>query len=437
MKRMITGLSLVVALTGLTMTTGVEADETQRVGDMPKYVGDIDYYDQGAPVGDSLASPAYQRQLSNGNDCGCSSPACGGGCGMSRGTIGAGICNPDTWLSAELLLWFPQARSAPPLLATSPTGGLPVIGQPGYQTVFGEELGNGLVPGFRADAGRYFRNGQYGLGARVWVLAEDDETFAGNTVGQPSLGRPFFNTTIGTEDSLLIGFDPVVGTGFEGSVDAASGLEIVASELYGRMLFGQGQEFRMDLIGGYSFFNIEDDLHINSTSIRTSDGLTRSFRDSFNTENAFHGGQIGFDTTVHRGRWSASSLTKVHLGNMNQRVAIRGSSERSIIGVPGVDQFSGGLLAMDNQGVRERDVFAFAPEVNFKLGYRVRNYVTFTVGYSFIYWDRVALAGDQIDRNVDVSGLLTNAVTVAEPSFNFNDRGLWVQGVDLGMAIEY
>ncbi len=40
-------------------------------------------------------------------------------------------------------------------------------------------------------------------------------------------------------------------------------------------------------------------------------------------------------------------------------------------------------LAQGNQGDYERDVFAFAPEANFKLGYRFRKNVLLSVGLQF------------------------------------------------------
>jgi hypothetical protein len=48
------------------------------------------------------------------------------------------------------------------------------------------------------------------------------------------------------------------------------------------------------------------------------------------------------------------------------------------------------------------------------------------MGYTFIYWNNVILAGNQIDRNVDLS-----QVTVS-PAPKFQRTDFWVQGVSLG-----
>ena len=97
---------------------------------------------------------------------------------------------------------------------------------------------------------------------------------------------------------------------------------------------------------------------------------------------------------------------------------------------------NGGLLALGNQGTYERDKFAFVPEMNFKLGYRFRDHVEMSVGYTFMYFDDVVLVGDVLDRTIDPSVLNTNGPYGTRPAFDFDDSGLWVQGIDLGVVID-
>ena len=94
------------------------------------------------------------------------------------------------------------------------------------------------------------------------------------------------------------------------------------------------------------------------------------------------------------------------------------------------------MLALGNQGDYSRDVFAFAPEANFKLACQLRNNIAFTVGYSFIYFDNVSLTGDAVDDSIDGSTIATGAFGT-RPAFDFDDSSLWVQGVDLGLSIAY
>lgn len=345
--------------------------------------------------------------------------------------------NPNLWLQAEALLWFPQSRTNPALAATAPAGQFPSLNNPNAVPI-GQQFGNNLSPGLRLDAGRYFGDGSFGIGGRFWILSEDDDTFSlsGNGTNQ-SIGRPFFNASPGAgfEDAVQNAFEDGGVDTFDGSVSADASLTIIAAEAYGRLNLGSGKQYHTDLIGGYSYFGIDDDLSITSRSTDKQDGGVTRFNDVFNTSNDFHGGQLGTETILRRGRWVARSLTKVHLGNMNQQVAISGTGSVSATNVSPVLPFGNGLLAGGANGVFTRDDFAFAPEMNLKLGYRFRDHITFSVGYSFIYWSQVALAGQQIDRN-----LVIDATTGVQPRslpYSIKNSGFWAQGVDLGTTIEF
>lgn len=344
--------------------------------------------------------------------------------------------DPSVWMKAELLLWFPQARQTPPLGVASEAGTLPTAID--YDQIFDEPFGNGLTPGFRGDIGRYFADGAFGIGGRVWVLGDDSDSLSfGGDGSDGTFGVPFFNTASNQEDAVLVG----LLNSSTGNAEVRTSLDIVAAEIYGRARIGQSRYHRLELIGGYSHFNISDELQlsINRTQISPLPLTETTFHDDFRTRNEFHGGQIGSEFSLKRGRWTASSLTKVHLGNMSQRVAVEGRSTNGVLTAPPTPptQYDEGLFARgDVQGVRSRDVFAFAPELNLKLGYQFREHVNFHVGYSFVYWSNVALAGDQMDRNLYV---VADNVGIPGPGryVDINDSGFWVQGIDLGAVIEF
>jgi hypothetical protein len=256
--------------------------------------------------------------------------ACDGGCKTrSRLTkMMSGKC-PDLWLQAETLLWFPQGRTTIPLVAVAPAGEDAVLTNPNA-VVVGSESGNNLSPGIRLDFGKYFGDGNFGIGGRFWMLSEDDDSYAlaGDGTTQ-TIARPYFDTFLGIENAVRIGSEQGGNDDFTGSVSGQESLQIVAAEAYARLNLGRGREYHTDLLGGYSYFSIDNDLSIRSTSIDNENGGVTTFRDSFDVTNDFHGGQIGAETILSRGRWVARSLTKVHLGNMNQQVAIDGDATRS------------------------------------------------------------------------------------------------------------
>ena len=359
--------------------------------------------------------------------------SCDGGCDSGCGGIGGLMDRCDTtWAKAELLLWFADERHSPPLVTTAGEGVAPELDQEGSQVAFGGELGGDVMPGFRIDAGRYLTK-RFGIGGRFWILGEDSDPFSisGNAAGQ-SIGRPFFNTNLPGQGSVLVAF----ASNFEGSVAAESQLDLLAAEAYGRLMIGCSKDHRVDLIGGYSYFDIDDRLTISSTTRNIpGTGTANNFSDVFDAENEFHGGQFGLETSLNRGCWTLTSLTKVHLGNAAQRIRIEGSSS-VVTTVPTTTTFGGGLLALDNQDIHERDEFTFVPEVNLNLAYRFRPNVLLSVGYSFLYFDNVLLAGEHVDPVFDGSTLLTDG-PYGQRDFTFDESSLWVQGIDLGVVLDF
>lgn len=419
-----------------------------------------------APVGASQLQPASFRQhvggrLRGGASCGCDVGGCDGGCGMSSGCEMGGCdiggcdggcdsgcssskrrkicsifdrCDSDTWASAEFLMWFTQDREMPSLVTTSDVNTFPTLDEASTVTVFGDDINGELSGGFRGDYGKWLGD-NVGVGGRFWILSENNDSvsLSGDGTGT-SIGRPFFNSNTGAagiEDSLLVNLNGV----FSGSVAADSSLDIMAAEAYGRLRFSCNKTCRLDFIGGYTHFDIEDELRISSTTETLATARTRTYTDIFNAENKFNGGQLGFEMTITRGRWMARSLTKVHLGNMQQSVSIAGvASDQTPPAAATIT--SGGVLAQGNQGTYERDTFAFAPEANFKLAYKFRPNVLLSVGYSFIYWDNVVLNGDVVDTVIDGTQFNTG-IFGNRPEFKFDDSSLWVQGLDLGFVIDF
>jgi hypothetical protein len=403
-----------------------------------------------SPSDNANAKSPYATPIPAGTNPHYASSPCGGNCDSccdaGIGAIGSAIRtdDPTVWMKAEFLLWFPQERNTPPLGARNPNpADVPALTLSPTAVPFGDSFGGGLVPGFRGDIGSYFADGDFGIGGRVWVLGddEDDLNFGGDGSVQ-ALGVPFFNINPDPaffgENAILIGFNPGVPANV-GNVAVRSSLSIVAAEIYGRALLSKSKNHRFEMLGGYTHFNIADELNINIRSTGLPAGLQTVFNDSFSTRNEFHGGQVGSEVSLTRGRWTASSLTKVHLGNMSQRINVRGNTAQGLLPAAPAVVANQGLFArgetLDLNGFK-RDVFAFAPEMNLKLGYQFREHVNLHLGYTFVYWNDIALAGDQIDRNVyiDTANFNLNTTTrhVAPRS-----SGYFVQGIDLGATIEF
>ncbi|KAA5540182.1 BBP7 family outer membrane beta-barrel protein [Roseiconus nitratireducens] len=364
----------------------------------------------------------------------CDAFGCDGGCdGMGCDSGFLNLCKKDGWIRAEGLIMFMSERRAPALVSSAAEGEFPIL--PDAMVEFGEELDGGVSGGFRGDVGRYFTD-SFGIGGRVLWLSEngDDYSASGDGTGR-SIGRPYFfvptvNPGIAQEDALLVNQAGL----FAGDVQASFSTDLIGAEAYARLTYCNQKQCRLEMIGGYSFFALDDEVRIRSRSVDLQTATATTFASSFDTENRFHGGQIGFESLIRRGRWSARALTKVHLGNMQQSVNIRGYTDEVTPGTPPLARTNSSLLVMENQGEESQDVFTFIPEMNFTLGYRFRDHVSFTVGYNFLYFDSVALAGEQINRNLDTDNL---GAAVVPQGFDIVDGSLWVQGISLGASIDY
>lgn len=371
--------------------------------------------------------------------CGCDSIACDGGCdsmgGGSKGcSLGSsmGLCTKDGWFRHEALLWFVQDRDMIPLVTVSSPGTDPEIGLGDTQVAFGNQIEGDLSLGYRGDIGMYVSD-NVGIGGRLWIMEDNGDSYFNSGDGSAmSIGRPFYDDIANVNNSLLIA-STIPGQDFTGSISINSEVSLMAAEAYARLNFSCSKSCQLDFIGGYSYFQVDDMLSaVSSTQDATA---INSFNDLFETENRFNGGQIGFEAIVKRGRWFARSLTKVHLGNMDQTVRISGGSSQDF-GPNVVTADNGFLSTVDTQGTYENEEFTFIPEMNFKLGYRFRDHIEMSAGYTFIYFDNTALVGDVIDDTLNPAGFF-QSTAASRPGFEFSDSSLWVQGLDLGIAISF
>ena len=170
------------------------------------------------------------------------------------------------------------------------------------------------------------------------------------------------------------------------------------------------------------------------TTIRRSSSTTCSTR-----SNEFFGGEIGFLVDWQKRRWSLEMLSKLAIGSTRQHVNIHGQTLRD-------DQlFDGiGLLAQpSNSGTFDRDEFSVIPQLGLNAGYLLTERLRFTVGYTLLYWSRVARPGDQIDLRVnpDWLDLATDPASQPDPStiqpqspeFVFRDTDIWAHGFNAGL----
>jgi hypothetical protein len=368
-------------------------------------------------------------------DCGCDEWVTGNRFGLRHNrACDCPLCRPrHAWASAEALMWWGKGRSTVPL-ATSGTNGI----LPNAPILFGDgSVGNRLAAGARADFGFWVDDCEnLGVGLKVWGLNGDSSEFHGQSLtGSPVLARPFYNVVQDQEDAFLVASPGLL----VGTLAADTNSSMLATEAYLRSSMFAGRGYNIDFIGGYHFLRFDNDLSVfsNSMSIDPAGvvpvGTIIDVLDEFNAENEFHGGMFGLASEARYGKWSLGSVFKCSVGNMRQTVGIDGY--QSVTTPNNASTITpGGILAQPtNMGTYERDVTAWIPELTLNVGYDVRNWLRFTVGYNALWISNAAFAGDQIDYNVNPTQFGGNPlIGPASPSFTFQENDYWLHGLTIG-----
>lgn len=442
---------LTAIVAGITSIAAI-ADEGVYVGDVTSFMNPTDsgtkqfdqaYYTPEPPMSHNGISGSRNIRRTNGHpvyqeSCECPDMGCYS-CPPPKSFRRAACCGGEAWGSFETLVWFPQNRETPPIITGADAGFAPLPGNPGYQVLFGGEREEGVNIGFRVDGGHYFGPGNLvGIGARATLLLSESDEYNVSSTGNPSIGRYFIDPRIAPQ--VLNRVDnavPIALQGvFTGAARVRTDFDYFGSEFYARLVLDRGSNGQTDFLGGYTGARLEDTLLVESVTQSLID--TTGILDLFETRNRFHGGHVGLETKLKGRWWQLSSTAKVHMGNMNQYVR-RVGARQTLPGVVGISAFPNAAFPVDQQGVLnttnlgiyQRDVFTFAPEVNLKLAVKLHSCATMSVGYTFIHWGDVALAGDQIDKVVDPLGALI------VPPFEIQDRGYWLQGIDCGLTLNY
>ena len=167
----------------------------------------------------------------------------------------------------------------------------------------------------------------------------------------------------------------------------------------------------------------------NLTSVEATNPGSFLVEDRFDSKNQFNGGEIGLSLAMHRGPVSLELTPKIALGVNHENVGINGSTLTT--DANGVNTLSqGGLLALSsNIGQYSQNTFAVVPELGATLGYQVTRRIQLTLGYSFLYWNRVCRAGDAIDYQVNPNlipgGSGSAGGNLNHPVFTFNQSSFW------------
>jgi len=347
--------------------------------------------------------------------------------------------------------WWARGGRVPALVSTTPNGTLPAT-----TTLYGDATYNDRYrSGLYTQGGMWFdccRN--WGVQGEYFFVGRESSPFFATSDGDPVLARPFTNANTGDPTQELIAFPgTVVGSVRVRNDNALAGGGVFlrrnlccwsdccdnACDDCGGCGFCGQDCCRLDCVFGYRTYRFNDNLGVNEplTSIDptsgTAVGTQFNVTDSFRTQNSYNGFEIGLIADRYRGRWMYEGAARIAVGNMQQVVAINGSTIVSFPGQPTAFN-QGGILALSsNIGRYTHDSFTAVPQLAGRIGYRLTERLTFLVGYTAIFIGQVARAGDQIDTVVNPN-LIPPVVPGGpnRPSFALHTSDLWLQGITLG-----
>ena len=165
------------------------------------------------------------------------------------------------------------------------------------RAAFGGDIDNELSGGFRGDYGVYLTD-NIGVGGRIWFMANNNDSYYAEGDGSTmSIGRPFFNTSLGLCARKTPSLSPKRACSPE-RWRSTPRPTCGGAEAYSRLRFSCTKSARLDFIGGYSHFEINDQLAISSTTITNATARNRTLQDLFETKNRFDGGQVGFEMVM-------------------------------------------------------------------------------------------------------------------------------------------
>ena len=361
----------------------------------------------------------------------------------------AGACSApvsavaNVWGSAEYLIFWTKGMTTPALATTSPTGTAQedagVLGVRTTDILFGdEEFGDGSRSGGRFTLGFWLSPYQRrALELSYLNLDSEENGFSASNADFGILARPFFDTQASAEDSRLITFPNLV----EGSLNIDVSTQFDTAEVLVRTPTSRCNGC-LDYFFGYRFAQLEDSLTFRESTLSLS-GPTQDasflLTDAFETENEFHGGQLGVQFSSQSSPlWSMDIAAKIALGNTRSRVFNSGLTRiTDPTGATSV-QNSGLLVQRTNAGTFESDEFSTITEIGVTLHRHITCNVALNVGYTFFLWTDVVRAGDNLDTTVNTSQIPPGTLTgEARPAVNNETTDFWAQGLRLGLEARF
>jgi hypothetical protein len=430
-----------------------------------------------APNPDALAAALAQGITGTsdqaGEGCGPDGEPCDPGLGYAP--LGHSHFVTDLWAEVHshkrvyfqldyMAMWV-KGNQVPPLVTTSPLGtpqseaGVLPVSATTSILFGGNRIDTDMRNGGRINLGYWLIDGEFlGVEGQYFALEPGHTTFNATSIfsdgiqpGDQILARPFYNVNPSLpeprQDAAIIAFpDPYTLFQSQGPLDGTIKIKSTSNLQSANALFRKliwmdfTSRCRLDLLLGYRFLRYDDSVIIDDAwDFIPNSGIigpvSFNSQDTFSAKNQFHGGEIGVKAQKYWGPLSCEIVAKCAFGNNYQTMYIDGYN--TITTAAGSSTTAGGLLAQPtNMGTYDRNVFAILPEGDVNLRLDLTPNLRATLGYTYVYMNRVQRSGEAINTTVNPTQFSGGTLDgPAEPSFTFNSTPFWAQGATAG--IEY
>jgi hypothetical protein len=383
-------------------------------------------------------------------------PIPAGGCSPGCGGPGCVTWVPDetprAWVNAEYLLWWvKRGPIAVPLASTGSAASLGVLGSGGHP-IGPDRFDYKEFNGGRLTAGAWMnKDGNIGVEASGFLLEQNGDGFGlASGAALPVLARPFIDTTTQGPNVRLLGLPGA----FAGTLTVNSQSRIWGAEGNSVLRLMNGDTLSADLLSGFRFFDLEENLQIADTARLLANGVT-SFDgvglvapgttqvvDRFDTRNYFYGGQVGSRVSFTHGGLFADLTGKVAFGEVREIVLTNGTT--TLAGAaPAPATVPGGLLVTSaNAGRYTHQEFAVLPEAALRVGYRVCDNVSVHAGYNVLYLSKAVRPGEQIDPTVNPTTVPTSPsfglpFGPPRPAVPVTSTDFWSHGLTVGLTLQF
>lgn len=398
------------------------------------------------PPGMPTASPgAYDSGPSLGSD-------------QGNGASGGIIPGVQMWAGLEFLMYFMSGTQVTnPLITNGVNDNVRAgaLDQTGTQVLIGQRPYNdGTFYGMRARVGADLCDTGVGFEAIGFILDQmsTNLTFPSPTSNAGVIGLPYNDVNAGVGGVLQVRRPD----DYEGGANFRLRTNLSGAEV------NLGYAVDAGIVDwayvGYRYLNLTETLTLRSSLLTLQDnvavfqgviqpnGRVISTADSFGTGNNFNGGQFGVVKRFTYRNVALDVRSALAFGDTRQRVSIGGFST---LGTVNADRSvttntiaQGGLYAQrSNIGTVITNQFSVVPEVGASLYVRLFDGLLGFVGYNFLYWTNVVRPGGQIDPNIQVQQVPSNAaftgVAGNQPGSTFRRTDLTVHGLNAGLAIQF